>query len=64
MQAISVRLGLMTTLTNTITIEAPTDRVWSILTNLAELEKYDPTVAASTVTSTQLTGPERHERSR
>jgi uncharacterized protein YndB with AHSA1/START domain len=57
MQAISVRLDVVTTLTNTITIEASADRVWTILTNLGELEKYDPTVAASTVTSTQLTGP-------
>ena len=47
----------MTTLMNTITIEAPANRVWAILTNLAELEKYDPTVATSTVTSTQPTGP-------
>ena len=46
----------MTTLTNTITIDAPADRVWAILTNLAELEKYDPTVATSTITSTQSTG--------
>jgi uncharacterized protein YndB with AHSA1/START domain len=47
----------MTTLTNTITIEAPAERVWAILTNLAELERYDPTVSTSTVTSSQPTGP-------
>jgi ribosome-associated toxin RatA of RatAB toxin-antitoxin module len=46
----------MTTLTNTITIQAPADQIWAILTNLAELEKYDPTVAKSTVTSAKPTG--------
>jgi len=51
-----VKFGSMTTLTNTITIDAPADRVWAILTNLAELEKYDPTVAKSTVTSAEPTG--------
>jgi len=46
----------MTTLTNTVDIDAPTDRVWEILTNLAELESYDPTVATSVVTSSRPTG--------
>jgi len=46
----------MTTLTNAIRVNAPADRVWAILTNLAELEKYDPTVASSTVTSAAPTG--------
>ena len=46
----------MTTLTNTIIVEAPADRVWATLTNLSELEKYDPAVAKSTVTSAKPTG--------
>ena len=46
----------MTTLENLITIDAPEERVWAILTNRAELGDYDPTVAASTVTSQIATG--------
>lgn len=56
MQVLSFTLGSLTTLTNTITVEAPADRVWAILTNLPELEKYDPTVAKSTLTSAKPTG--------
>lgn len=47
----------MTTLENSITIDAPLDRVWAILTNLAELAEYDPTVATATVTSSPASGP-------
>jgi ligand-binding SRPBCC domain-containing protein len=41
----------MTTLTNSISIHAPVDRVWSILANLTELADYDPTVSAAEATS-------------
>jgi ligand-binding SRPBCC domain-containing protein len=41
----------MTTLTNSISIDAPVDRVWSILANLTELADYDPTVGAVEETS-------------
>lgn len=47
----------MTTLTNSIAIDAPCDQVWGILANLAELAEYDPAVATSTVTSAMPTGP-------
>lgn len=46
----------MTTLANSITIDAPPDRVWAILVNLAELAEYDPTVAKVTVTSASSSG--------
>jgi ligand-binding SRPBCC domain-containing protein len=46
----------MTTLTNSIVIEAPCEQVWGILANLAELAEYDPAVATSTVTSATPTG--------
>jgi ligand-binding SRPBCC domain-containing protein len=46
----------MTTLTNSIAIDAPCDQVWGILANLAELAEYDPAVATSTVTSAIPTG--------
>jgi len=46
----------MATIYNEITISAGTDKVWGILTNLDLLEKYDPTVKKSVVTSAQKTG--------
>lgn len=46
----------MTTLTNSISIDAPLTRVWAILANLAELADYDPTVRAAQVSSTAGTG--------
>ncbi len=46
----------MTTLKNSITIDAPPDQVWAILTNLAELAEYDPAVATATVTSQAASG--------
>ena len=46
----------MTTLTNSISIDAPLTRVWAILANLAELADYDPTVRSAQVSSTAETG--------
>jgi len=46
----------MATIYNEITIAAERDKVWGILTKLDMLEKYDPTVKKSVVTSTQQTG--------
>ncbi len=41
---------------NEIVINAPTEKVWNILTNLELLEQYDPTVKKSTLISTEKTG--------
>ena len=41
----------MTTLYNEITIQAPIENIWSALSNIEELEKYDPTVKKSTAIS-------------
>ncbi len=46
----------MTTLTNSISIDAPTDRIWTILANVTELAEYDPTVRAAELTSTHAVG--------
>jgi len=46
----------MTTLENEITIAAPREKVWAILTDLGALDAYDPTVANAEVTSAQLSG--------
>ena len=46
----------MTTLHNRITIDASVDRLWAVLSDLEELDKYDPTVKTATITSTQRTG--------
>jgi len=37
----------MSTLYNEITIDAPIEKIWSSLSNIEELEKYDPTVKQS-----------------
>jgi ribosome-associated toxin RatA of RatAB toxin-antitoxin module len=37
----------MTTLHNAITINAPVDKIWDALSDIEELEKYDPTVKKS-----------------
>ena len=37
----------MTTLKNEILIDAPIDKIWASLSNIEDLEKYDPTVARS-----------------
>ncbi len=46
----------MTTLHNEITINAPVEKIWNILTNLEALQQYDPTVLKSTVTSVKREG--------
>jgi len=46
----------MTTLSNEITINAPMDKIWAALTNIEELEKYDPTVKKSTAISSHKSG--------
>jgi uncharacterized protein YndB with AHSA1/START domain len=38
----------MATLHNEITIDAPIEKIWTSLSNIEELEKYDPTVKRST----------------
>jgi ribosome-associated toxin RatA of RatAB toxin-antitoxin module len=37
----------MTTLVNEITVQAPIEKIWQALSNIEELEKYDPTVKRS-----------------
>lgn len=46
----------MTTLHNEITIDAPLEKVWGILADVGELDRYDPTVRKSTVTSVAKSG--------
>lgn len=46
----------MTTLYNEITINAPVERIWNALSNIEELEKYDPTVKKSTAVSQMKSG--------
>ncbi len=46
----------MATLHNEITISATIDKIWSILTDLERLDKYDPTVKKSTLISSEKTG--------
>ena len=46
----------MTLLNNEILISSSVERVWSILTDLVLLEKYDPTVKKSTLISKDKTG--------
>lgn len=46
----------MATINNDITIDAPIDKIWDILTDLELLEKYDPTVKKSTLISTVKSG--------
>jgi ribosome-associated toxin RatA of RatAB toxin-antitoxin module len=41
----------MTTLYNDITINASMEKIWNALSNIEELEKYDPTVKKSTAFS-------------
>jgi len=42
---------------NEITITVSLDKIWNILTDLAVLDKYDPTVKKSTLISIEKTGP-------
>ncbi|MBL7809168.1 MAG: SRPBCC family protein [Saprospiraceae bacterium] len=46
----------MTILHNEITINAPIERVWAALSNIEELEKYDPTVLKSTAITSTISG--------
>lgn len=46
----------MTTIHNEITVNASTEKVWSILTDLELLDQYDPTVKKSTLVSSEKTG--------
>lgn len=46
----------MSTLINSITIDAPIDRIWSILTDLELLDKTDPAVKKATLISEIKTG--------
>lgn len=46
----------MTILRNEITINAPLERIWTALTEVETLEKYDPTVRKSTATTAAKSG--------
>jgi len=46
----------MATIQNEITINAPIDRIWEALSNIRELEKYDPTVEKCTALSESKNG--------
>ncbi len=46
----------MATIHNQITVNADVDKVWTMLTDLELLDKYDPTVKKSTLVSTEKTG--------
>ena len=41
---------------NEIIINAPVEKIWDALTNIEELDKYDPTVKKSTALSTTKSG--------
>jgi len=47
----------MAELYNSIVINAPLEKIWEALTQVEELEKYDPTVKASKATSMSKSGP-------
>lgn len=46
----------MATIHNEILINSSIDKIWSVLTELELLEKYDPTVKKSTLLSSEKTG--------
>lgn len=46
----------MTKLFNEITIDAPTEKIWKVLSNLEELDKYDPTVQKSLLITSENSG--------
>lgn len=46
----------MATIKNEITINAPIEKIWGLLTDLEMLDKYDPTVKRATLISTEKTG--------
>ena len=47
----------MSILHNEIAINAPVDKIWSILATPDLLEQYDPTIKSSTLVSAEKTGP-------
>jgi len=46
----------MTTLHNEIIINAPIEKIWEALTQIEELDKYDPTVKKSTAITSEKIG--------
>ena len=46
----------MAKIQNEITINAPIDRIWEALSNIGELEKYDPTVEKCAILSESESG--------
>jgi len=46
----------MAKIQNEITINAPIDRIWKALSNIGELEKYDPTVEKCAILSESESG--------
>jgi len=46
----------MTTLYNEIIINAPIEKIWEALTQIEELDKYDPTVKRSTAITSERSG--------
>ena len=46
----------MTTLHNEIIINAPIEKIWNALSNIDELEKFDPTVKKSTAVTQEKSG--------
>ena len=46
----------MTRITNEVIINAPLEKIWNILSNPELLDKYDPTVQRSTLTSDEKSG--------
>jgi ligand-binding SRPBCC domain-containing protein len=47
----------MTVLENSIRIDAPPDKVWSVLASLDALDRYDPVVTKSEIISPEREGP-------
>jgi ribosome-associated toxin RatA of RatAB toxin-antitoxin module len=46
----------MTTIHNEITIKAPLDKIWYALSNIEELDKYDPAIKKSTALTAEKNG--------
>src|SRR5262249_48357500 len=49
--------ALMTILENAIRIDAPPEKVWSVLASLDQLERYDPGVTKSVIVTPAREGP-------
>jgi ligand-binding SRPBCC domain-containing protein len=47
----------MTVLENSVRIDAPPDKVWSVLASLDALERYDPGVVKSEIVTSSQEGP-------